>query len=207
MRYPVLFILILLVVSGCSPIAASLPATSTPAAAPVILPSTLTPAPTAPVNPTQVPTATSAAVQAAVLPTSTPMCYQSVSSTSPDGKTIASAPNADPSTLVLRNLATGSERRVKLESDRDVQAGNFIWSGDSSVLVLSLVLHPCDPAHSLYSIVRVEPQTLQAKTLLHYREDPVKPVMWKAPAIVWLQDRNGNTWMIDALTGASPTLK
>jgi hypothetical protein len=72
--------------------------------------------------------------------------------------------------------------------------------------MLTLVVHPCDPAHWLYSIIRVETATLTQKTLIRNETRVVQTVRWKAPAVVWLEDAYGNTWMIDAETGASPTL-
>ncbi len=134
-------------------------------------------------------------------------CFQTSPSVSPDGKMQVSSAGGSPLAIVFRDLGTGKERRLVLQGGgEDAQAGSFVWSDSGSVLMLTLVVHPCDPAHWLYSIMRVETATLAQKTVIANQTRVVKTVRWKAPAIVWLEDANGNTWMIDAETGASPTL-
>ena len=152
-------------------------------------------------------TATPDPFSISMTPATTAGCFQTAASSSPDKRTEVYSADGNPLAIVLRTVANGTERRLILEGEtQDAQAGSFVWSDDGSVLMLTLVVHPCDPAHWLYSIVRVETATLTQKTLIRNQTRMVKTVRWKAPAIVWLEDVNGNMWMIDAETGASPTL-
>lgn len=218
-------LLLLIAGTGCSAAATSnLPtwsmaqtsvaSTNAPLASPTSMMNAVTPlsssipkTPTPPTARTLLNTATPDPFSISKTPATTAGCFQTSPSTSPDKRTAVYSAGGNPLAIVLRDVASGTERRLILEGGtQDAQAGSFVWSDDSSVLMLTLVVHPCDPAHWLYSIVRVETATMTQKTLIRNQTRVVKTVRWKAPAIVWLEDANGNTWMIDAETGGSPTL-
>jgi hypothetical protein len=126
-------------------------------------------------------------------------------SLSPNESTLAYIANENPLGLVLRDLATGVERQINLQvGDKDVRAGSFVWSDNGTALFLAITVHPCDPAHSLYSIVRIETQTLTPKPL-RSQQGVLIPVKWEPPAVLWIQNEGGDVWRIDAISGASPT--
>ncbi len=209
-------LLLLIAGTGCSATAASnKPTSSTVSPEPgtaTPLPPSLSQAPTSTAPTSEPNTATPLAPDpfATIVsgtPPQTSGCFQTFPSVSPDRRMQVYSAGGAPLAIVLRETGTGKERRLVLQGGaEDAEAGSFVWSDNGSVLMLTLVLHPCDPTHWLYSIVRVETATLAQKTLIRNQTRVVKTVRWKAPNIVWLQDANGNTWMIDAETGASPTL-
>jgi hypothetical protein len=126
-------------------------------------------------------------------------------SLSPNESTLAYVAKENPLGLVLRDLATGVERQLNLPGgDQDAQAGSFVWSDNGTALFLALAVHPCDPARSLYSIMRIETNTLMQKPL-RSEQSVLKPVKWEAPAILWIENQAGDVWRIDAISGASPT--
>jgi hypothetical protein len=110
--------------------------------------------------------------------------------------------NGEALEIVLRDLATGAERRAKLEADRDdSQAGNIVWSPNGKTFVLAVATHPCDPDNWVNSIVRVERATLAQKVLIHEDRRLFSIEEWPQAAKVLLRDKDGGSWWIDATTG------
>ncbi|HXF68317.1 MAG TPA: hypothetical protein VNK89_00790 [Thermoflexus sp.] len=104
--------------------------------------------------------------------------------------------------LVIRDLATGMEREVKLNPGEDYQAGHILWSPDGRAIILALAIRPCstDWAEST-SIVRVDVNTLELMPLLQENKHLFIPVEWATPDQVLLKDKGGDYWLMDATTG------
>ena len=104
--------------------------------------------------------------------------------------------------LVIRDLATGTEREIKLNPGQEYQAGHITWSPDGSSIVLALAIHPCstDWADST-SIVHVDVATLEQVTLIQEDKRLFVPVEWTMADQVLLKDGKGDYWFMDATTG------
>ena len=104
--------------------------------------------------------------------------------------------------LVIRDLATGTERETKLDPGKDYQAGQIIWSPDSTAIVLALAIQPCstDWAAST-SILRVDIATLEQVLLISEDERLFIPEEWSTTNKVFLKDKGGDYWLMDATTG------
>lgn len=104
--------------------------------------------------------------------------------------------------LVIQDLATGTERETKLDPGKDYQAGQIIWSPDSTAIVLALAIQPCstDWAAST-SILRVDMATLEQVLLISEDERLFIPEEWSTTNKVFLKDKGGDYWLMDATTG------
>ncbi len=127
-----------------------------------------------------------------------------VVSLSPDEQTLAYIASGDLSKLILRDFATGAERLVKLSDEKDAQAGSIVWSPDAQVVILTVAVHPCDPAQWQYSVIRIDTPTMALKTLIPNSRRSLRTIGWRGVAMVELEDASGNQWLIDAVTGGSP---
>lgn len=105
--------------------------------------------------------------------------------------------------LVLRDLASGEERGVRLDPGREYAAGGVLWSPDGSALVLTIAFAPCageEWAEST-SIVVVDAATLETKTLIAEDARLLVTEGWPTPDRVLLRDSKGDPWWMDPLTG------
>lgn len=122
-------------------------------------------------------------------------------SLSPDETTLAYIGYADRG-LVIRDLATGTEREMPLSPGPDYQAGRIVWSPDGAALVLTLALRPCTTNWAdATSIVYVNVVTMEQTTLL--AEDPRLFITaeWASENQVLLRDNDNNEWLLDVTTG------
>lgn len=122
-------------------------------------------------------------------------------SLSPDESTLAYIGYADRG-LVIRDLATGVEREMKLEPGPDYQAGHIVWSPDGVALVLTLALRPCTTNWAdTTSIVHVDVATLEQTTLI--AEDPRLFITaeWITENQVLLRDNDDIEWLLDMTAG------
>jgi hypothetical protein len=123
-------------------------------------------------------------------------------SLSPDERTAVSLRwNGAALDLVARDIATGDERQTQLET-KYTQAGDIVWSPDSQALMLTLAANPCDPARWVQSIVRVDLVTLSLILLIRDDKRLLTTTGWSEANKVLLTDQTGNSWTIDATTGA-----
>jgi hypothetical protein len=100
--------------------------------------------------------------------------------------------------LVLRDLASGRERRVELEAD---QAGAIVWSPDGRSLLLTLASHPCQPPDWTQSIVQVDATSLALKTLISNDKRLFAVTAWLEAGRVELRDKDGKFWWLDVASG------
>lgn len=122
-------------------------------------------------------------------------------SLSPDETTLAYIGYGDRG-LVIRDLATGTERETKLDPGKDYQAGHIIWSPDGTTIMLALAIRPCSTEWAdSTSIVRVDIATLEQVTLLQEDKRLLVPVEWATIDKVLLKDKEGSDWLMDAVTG------
>ena len=110
--------------------------------------------------------------------------------------------NGEALEIVLRDLATGAERRAKLDASLDdSQAGSIVWSPDGKALMLTVAIHPCDTANWANSVVRVETATLSQRVLIRQDKRLYVTQDWPEADKVLLKDNEGNSWRMDAMTG------
>jgi Tol biopolymer transport system component len=102
--------------------------------------------------------------------------------------------------LVVREMATGDERKIGLEA-RYTQAGNILWSPDGQALMLTLAANPCDPANWTQSIARVELAALSPTILIRDDKRLLTATAWPEANKVLLTDQDGRTWTMEATTG------
>jgi hypothetical protein len=104
--------------------------------------------------------------------------------------------------LVIRDLATGAERQVKLDPGAGYQAGHILWSPAGEALVLTLAIRPCSTnwAEST-SVVRIDVPTLEQKPLIPEDERLFTTLEWPTPNEVVLRDGSGNLWSMDPDSG------
>jgi hypothetical protein len=104
--------------------------------------------------------------------------------------------------LVIRDLATGTERETKLDPGKDYQAGHILWSPDGTTIMLALAIRPCstDWAEST-SIIRVDVATLGQVALIQEDKRLFVPVEWTTSNQVLLKDKGGDYWLMDVRTG------
>jgi hypothetical protein len=104
--------------------------------------------------------------------------------------------------LVIRDLATGNEREMKLDSDQDYQAGRIVWSPDGAALALTLAFRPCTTNWAnATSIVYVEIGTLTHSTLLSEDQRLFITLEWITEDQLLLRDNDGLEWLMDVVTG------
>jgi len=104
--------------------------------------------------------------------------------------------------LIIRDLATGSERQVKLDPGKEYQAGHIVWSPEGDALVLTLAIQPCSAnwADST-SVIRIDIPTLEQMTLIPEDKRLFTTLEWPTPKQVLLSDDAGKLWGMDPDSG------
>jgi hypothetical protein len=98
------------------------------------------------------------------------------------------------------NVAGGNDSSVAVAEGSDVQAGNIVWSPDSTQFLLTVAHAPCN-ADWTHSIVRVNAANLTAVTLIEEDARQFTTLEWTDETTVWLQDKDGNAWLLDVASG------
>ncbi len=95
----------------------------------------------------------------------------------------------------IRELATGKEQGLILP---DGTAGSLVWAPDASAVALTLDETGCGSA---FSILRIETQTLELKTLVVSDPRGFVTTDWKSEGAVMVVDKDRKVWQVDAETG------
>ena len=133
-----------------------------------------------------------------ILPDSGCLCAMTVS---PDGETVAVIVGAGPLELVLHDIETGVERTVEIDPGH-LQGGNILWAADGKSLLYTMAVSNFEnPEAEKYAIVKVDAETLEQTVRVADNEALYNTMMWISPEIVWLNDLNGNAWLMNAATG------
>lgn len=112
--------------------------------------------------------------------------------------------------LVLRNLATKEERKVKIDPGQDFDVGNIVWSPDGNSLVLTLAINPCTGVYGISktvwaestSILWVDVETLRQKVLIDDNPSLFVTLEWNEPEKITIVDGEENgLWYLDVNTG------
>lgn len=115
--------------------------------------------------------------------------------------------------LILLDLTTGVEGRVIIEAldaytENDRVAVDYLtWSPDSQSIMLMVEVNSCYE-NELYSLVRVDRQTLSQTIVIQGTTQKYEILDWTDDGMVWLRDDNRNYWQLNPLTGelTLPTL-
>jgi hypothetical protein len=134
---------------------------------------------------------------------------------SPNEKFLAYLNNDDPlePVLVFHNLETGVESRIlirdgSVSSDVLIFSSNIVWSPDSQSLIYVLESNRCGPPNlEKHSIIEVDLNSLEHKTLLAASDLCFVPLKWTSNNRISLQDKNGKSWSLDSQTGQLTELK
>src|SRR5574341_149600 len=120
---------------------------------------------------------------------------------SPDGATVAYIAGVGPLELVLRDIATGEERKATVDPNH-LQAGNILWSPDGATLFYTMAISSFeDPANEKYAVVRVDAATLTQTIVIPDGERLLNTILWPEASTIWLNDALGNSWRMNAATG------
>ncbi|MCB2210108.1 hypothetical protein KQH62_04350 [bacterium] len=124
-------------------------------------------------------------------------------SVSPGETYAARAVAGDPLSIVIRDLAAGTDQTVTLPA-RFRQAWQMVWAPDDSSLLVTLGLGMRESDE--YSVARIDPKTLDLEFLIS--DDPTLPraVAWQVPETIWFNDRDGALWMMDAVSLGTTTV-
>lgn len=135
-----------------------------------------------------------------IFPDSGCLCSTSVS---PGDVYAARAVAGEPLSIVIRDLAAGTDRTVTLPA-KFKQAWQMVWAPDASALLVTVGLGNWEADE--YSVIRMDPVTLALETLI--ADDPSLPraVAWQVPETIWFNDRDGALWRMDAETLTTTTL-
>lgn len=125
-------------------------------------------------------------------------------SLSPDEKTLAYIGYGGRG-LVIRDLATGSERQSALSEDYTQAdfwwAGNIVWSPDGTALIFAVGTGGCGPGPQTLALLRMEVSTLAQTTLLRDDTRQYFIARWPETGRVLLKAPDGRDWWMDARTG------
>jgi hypothetical protein len=133
-----------------------------------------------------------------VLPKTGCLCAMTVS---PDGGMVASITGAGPLELLLHHVETGNERKLEIDAGH-LQGGNILWSADGKTLLYTMAVSNFDnPEAEKYAVVKVNVETLEQTVMVADNESLYNTMMWVSDETVWLNDKDGNAWMMNAGTG------
>jgi hypothetical protein len=140
----------------------------------------------------------SGAVSEVVPDTTGCLCPMTVS---PDGSSVAYIAGFGPLELVLRQVASGEERRAPIDANH-LQAGNILWSPDGATLFYTMAVSNFEnQASEKFAVVRVEVASLTQTIVLPDDERLLNTVLWPEASTLWLNDKLGNSWRMNAATG------
>jgi hypothetical protein len=127
---------------------------------------------------------------------------------SPDESTLAYLSFERERGLVIRDLASGSERSTQLfieepdAAEGIVFTSHLLWSPDGQTLVLTADIDTCQHPDLLStSIVRIDVDTLAQTTLVQEDKRWLTTVGWSDLGRVLVKDKNGQYWWMDPITG------
>ncbi len=111
--------------------------------------------------------------------------------------------------LVVRDLATGEEREVTLESDVEgAKLGHIIWSPDGTKLMLTAGFNLCGPPEGrMHSIIRVDLSEGSHSTLIDRDSRLFSTQAWHAPGYVLLADKDEHHWEMNVDTGEATQIE
>lgn len=124
-------------------------------------------------------------------------------SVSPGDIYAARVVSGEPLSIVIRDLAAGVDRTLSLPAHFK-QAWQMVWAPDASALLVTLGLGNWEANE--FSVIRIDPVTLDIEFLIS--DDPTLPraVAWQVPETIWFNNRNGALWLMDAATLATTTI-
>jgi hypothetical protein len=118
-------------------------------------------------------------------------------SVSPGEVYAARAVSGEPLSIVIRDLATGIDQTVTFPM-KYRQAWNMVWAPDASSLLVTIGLGNWE--NDEYSIVKIDPVTLDMTFLITDDDTLPRVVAWQVPETIWLNDTDGNLWKMDSTT-------
>jgi hypothetical protein len=125
-------------------------------------------------------------------------------SLSPDESTVAyTFHNGQQTVFVARDVNRGVESSVSIsETDGSARATEIVWSADGKTAVVALVHDACLPDQSS-SIIRVGVPAMEATSLVDQDSRQFSIAGWSNSAgkVIRLADKDGNIWLLDAVTG------
>lgn len=107
--------------------------------------------------------------------------------------------------LRLRELATGAERRIRLEglaSAARREVGNLVWSPDGAQLLLTAAYAACEPDTWVHTLAVVDVKTGALRVVLNQDARQFRAVSWADQEHAWLVDSAGRRWSLEVATGA-----
>jgi hypothetical protein len=124
------------------------------------------------------------------------LCSTSVS---PDEARAVRAVKDDHLSLVIKNLDTGVEERLDFPTTY-TETWEMVWAPDSSALLVTLGLG--DWEADQYSLAKVDMESLEISFLFTEDDRLMRPMAWHVMETIWLNDRDGNLWRMDAASQA-----
>ena len=121
-------------------------------------------------------------------------------SLSPDERTIAYIAQGRPLRLVLRDVQTGNERQLTLQTENDALAGRSVWSPEGGALALTIAENSCRTGHFNYGIMHVKVATLAQTMLVSNDARLLETVEWPERDKLVLRDTDGQTWWLNPAT-------
>lgn len=112
--------------------------------------------------------------------------------------------------LILRNLASGQEHILNVESDTDDRVFQIIWAPDASAFIITIAKRACtsDVDHRLKypwgdasSLIHVDIQTLDVRTLIQDDSRRFVAEEWPTANTVVVRDQDWNNWEMNVQTG------
>ena len=117
-------------------------------------------------------------------------------SVSPNEVYAARAVSGDPLGIVIRDLATGIDQTVTLP-EKYRQAWQMVWAPDDSAVLVTVGLGLFMEGDT-YSVIRIDPVTLEMTTLVVDDPNLLSAVAWQAMETIWLVDRDSTLWKMDS---------
>jgi hypothetical protein len=118
-------------------------------------------------------------------------------SVSPGEVYAARADFGDPLSIVIRDLAAGSDQSVAFPP-KYRQAWEMVWAPDASSLLVTVGTGNWEDDE--YSVVRIDPVTLEMTFLITDDDALPRTVAWQVPEAIWLNDSDGTLWRMDSTT-------
>lgn len=120
------------------------------------------------------------------------LCSTSVS---PDNTKAVRAVMEAPLSLVIKDVAAGTEETIHFPPQY-VEAWEMVWAPDSSTLLVTLGMGNWEDDR--YSLARINMDSLEMDFLITDDDRLLRPAAWHVMETIWLNDRDGNLWRMDA---------